>query len=125
MDVPVEDVDTGLLGAFVVGVFVVAVTDCDEDVLLVGEETGTLGDVAVVDAGVNVEVGETGDGDGEDGAEDTGAGDNGVLGGGKGGVEVEVEVGLGDGLRVVVVLDPPVIVNCGLALPESPNRTTM
>lgn len=115
MVVPFEDEDGEVLGAVVEDV-----TELDVGVLLDGEE---IGDVAVGVTGSG-EVGEDGGGEdgGEDGVGDTvGMGDSGWVGGREGGVEVEV----GDGLRVVVVLDPPVIVNCGLALPESPNRTTM
>ena len=122
MDVPDEDVDTELLGAFA------GVVGFGVGVLLDGEVTSKLGVVAVGDPGVDVGVGEIGGGEeGEDGGGDDGVGVDGVevdgmgvdgwVGGREGGVEVE------DGLRVVVVLDPPVILNCGLALPESPNTS--
>jgi len=119
LDVPDEDVDTELLGAFA------GVVGFGVGVLLDGEVTSKLGVVEVGDPGVDVGVGEIGGGEeGEDGGGDVGVGDDGMgvdgwVGGREGGVEVEVE----DGLRVVVVLDPPVIVNCGLALPESPNTS--
>lgn len=113
-----EEVDAEVLGAF-------AVVETEFDgVLLGGEETGKLEDVMAGDVGVDVEVGETGgggeeeDGVGEDATEDTGMLNGGVA---WGGVEVEVEVE--DGLGAVVVLDAPVIVNCGLLLPESPNTS--
>ncbi|KAH8994348.1 hypothetical protein EDB86DRAFT_3243895 [Lactarius hatsudake] len=115
--VPFEGEDGELLGALEADV-----TELGVGVLLDGEE---IGDVAVEVPGVDVLVGVTGggevgeDGGGEDGVGDiVGMGDNGDNGwvGGREGV-----VAVGDGPRVVVVLDPPVIVNCGLALPESPN----
>lgn len=104
MDDPVEDVDTGLLG----------VTEFGVGVLLDGEDTGELGDVEVGDTGGGEEEEEAGE---DDGAGDDGVGEDGVVRGGEGRMEVA------DGLGVVVVPDPPVIVNCGLALPESPNTS--
>jgi hypothetical protein len=110
-----EEVEPGEL---LLGVFTVAEPEFDVGVLLDGEETGKLEDVVVGDVRGDVGVGETGGGMeeedewGEDETGDTGVGDNGVA---EGGMEVE------DGFGVVVVLDPPVIVNCGLAFPESPN----
>ena len=108
----VEDLATGLLGELVAPVVeVVLVVPLDEG------ETGRSEVVGVVDPGVTVEVEGPGggeeveDGAGEDGG-DAKVEDNGVVAAG-------VEVGLG----VAVVPDPPVIVNCGLALPESPNTS--
>ena len=113
----VEDLATGLLGELVAPVVeVVLVVPLDEG------ETGRSGVVGVVDPGVTVEVEGPGggeeveDGAGEDGG-DAKVEDNGVVGDGV--VAAGVEVGLG----VAVVPDPPVIVNCGLALPESPNTS--
>lgn len=109
----VEDLATGLLGELVAPVVeVVLVVPLDE------EEIGRPGVVGLGDAGFTVEVEDSGGGEAEDGVEedggDTKVGDSGVVGMG-----VEAEVGLG----VAVVPDPPVIVNCGLALPESPNTS--
>lgn len=109
-------------------------------VLLDGEEAGKFGIVGVEDADVDVEEGEIGRGEDESGGNgEVGVGEEGVVGVG---CCVEME----GGLKVVVVLDPPVIVNCGLALdgkdtsklgdvdppvnwgialPESPNKTTI
>lgn len=111
-----EEVDAEVLGAFA------AVETEFGGVLLGGEETGKLEEVVAGDVGVDVEVGETGgggeeeDGVGEDATEDIGMRNDGVA---RGGVEVEVE----DELGAVVVPDAPVIVNCGLLLPESPNTS--
>jgi hypothetical protein len=109
----VEDLASGLLGVFVEpGAEVVVVVLLDE------EESGKPGFVGLGDTGVDVDV--KGPGGGEVG-EDEAVGDTGV---GVGdvriaGMGVEVEVGLGVGVE----LDPPVIVNCGLALPESPSTS--
>jgi hypothetical protein len=111
----VEDLESGLLGVFVEpGVEVVVVVLLDE------EESGRPWFVGLGDTGVDVDVeGPGGGGVGEDeGSGDTGVG-VGVVGVAGTGVEVE------EGLGVGVVLDPPVIVNCGLALPESPNTSGM
>jgi hypothetical protein len=111
-----EDLESGLLGVFVEpGVEVVVVVLLDE------EESGRPWFVGLGDTGVDVDVeGPGGGGVGELKPEletpGVGVGVVGVAGTG-----VEVEVGLGVG----VVLDPPVIVNCGLALPESPNTSGM
>lgn len=111
----VEDLASGLLGVFVVpGAEFVVVVLLDE------EESGKPWFVGLGDTGVDVDV--EGPGGGEVG-EDEAAGDTGVEVGdvGVAGMGVEVEVGLGVGVE----LDPLVIVNCGLALPESPSKTTM
>jgi hypothetical protein len=113
-----DDLATGLL----LEGLVAPVTEVVVVVLLDEEETTGTGETGVVGfgyVGVVVDVegtgageeGEFGAGAGEDGG-DTGGGDDEVVG-------VGAEVGLG----VAVVPDPPVIVNCGLALPESPNTS--
>ena len=113
-----EDLDTGLFGVFVApGVEVVVVVLLDEE-----EESasGRLGFVGLGETGVVVDVDVVGPGAGLLG-EDEAAGDTGV---GATGVDVGVvDVGVEVGLGVGVVLDPPVIVNCGLALPESPSTS--
>ncbi|KAH9032306.1 hypothetical protein EDB84DRAFT_1438640 [Lactarius hengduanensis] len=87
-----------------------AVAEFGVGVLLDGEEAGKFGSVGVEDADIDVEEGEVGGGEDESGDNgEVGVGEEGVMGVGS---CVEME----GGLKVVVVLDPPVIVNCGLAL---------
>ena len=110
-----EDLDSGF-GVFVApGVEVVLVVLLDEEE---EPESGWLGFVGLGETGVDVDV--VGPGAGLVGGDEA-AGVTGVAATGVdvGVVGVGVEVGLGVG----VVLDPPVIVNCGLALPESPSTS--
>ena len=112
-----DDLATGLLleGLVAPVAEVVVVVLLDE-----GETAGGIGEPGVVGLGyVGVVVVVEGTGAGELG--EAGAGEEG--GGDTGGDDEVVGVGAAVGLGVSVVPDPPVIVNCGLALPESPNTS--